>query len=93
MSPIAPGLSSKPSLIERTVNACAAHGLRIAGGNVMHLEEGARTHFFAWLEREHPELVAGISRPVSRKVGSDGVYEGGRARLGRRARQSRKEGQ
>ena len=59
MSPIVPGLSSKPSLIERTVNACAAHGVRIAGGNVMHLEEGARTHFFAWLEREHPELVAG----------------------------------
>jgi DNA repair photolyase len=59
MSPIVPGLSSKPSLIERTVKACAAHGVRIAGGNVMHLEEGARTHFFAWLEREHPELVPG----------------------------------
>ena len=59
MSPIVPGLSSKPSLIERTVNACAAHGVRVAGGSVMHLEEGARTHFFAWLEREHPELVAG----------------------------------
>ena len=25
----------------------------------MHLEEGARTHFFAWLEREYPELVQG----------------------------------
>jgi DNA repair photolyase len=59
MSPIVPGFSSKPSLIERTVEACAAHGVRLAGGNVMHLEEGARAHFFAWLEREHPELLEG----------------------------------
>ena len=57
MSPIVPGFSSKPALIERTVEACAAHGVRIAGGNVMHLEEGPATHFFAWLEREHPEFV------------------------------------
>jgi len=62
MSPIVPGFSSKPALIERTVEACAAHGVRIAGGNVMHLEEGARTHFFAWLEREHPALVQGYRK-------------------------------
>jgi DNA repair photolyase len=67
MSPIVPGFSSKPALIERTVEACAAHGVRIAGGNVMHLEEGARTHFFAWLEREHPELVPGYRELYRRK--------------------------
>ena len=62
MSPIVPGFSSKPALIQRTVEACAAHGVRIAGGNVMHLEEGARTHFFAWLDREHPELADGYRK-------------------------------
>jgi DNA repair photolyase len=59
MSPIVPAFSSKPSLIARTVADCAAYGVRIAGGSVMHLEEGARTHFLAWLEREHPELLEG----------------------------------
>ena len=62
MSPIVPGFSSKPALIERTVQGCAAPGVRIAGGNVMHLEEGARTHFFAWLDREHPELADGYRK-------------------------------
>jgi DNA repair photolyase len=59
MSPIVPGFSSKPALIERTVAACAEYGVRLAGGNVMHLEEGARLHFFAWLEQERPELLEG----------------------------------
>jgi DNA repair photolyase len=89
MSPIVPGFSSRPSLIARTVEACASHGVRIAGGNVMHLEEGARTHFFAWLEREHPELAdsyrklyAGKSAPAAYTKEVARVLTDARARTG-----------
>jgi DNA repair photolyase len=80
MSPIVPGFSSKPALIERTVQACAAHGVRIAGGNVMHLEEGARTHFFAWLGREHPELMEGY-RGLYRATSAPAAYTKAVARV------------
>jgi DNA repair photolyase len=59
MSPIVPGISSKPSLIERTIKAAADHGARIIGANVMHLEGGTRDHFMRWLEQEYPQLVEG----------------------------------
>ena len=71
MNPIVPGISSKPALLERTMKAIADHGAQFVGCNVMFLEEGARTHFFAWLEREHPVVrarviegcIAGSRRP------------------------------
>jgi DNA repair photolyase len=59
MSPIVPGISSKPSLIERTIKAAADHGAPIFGANVMHLEGGTRDHFMRWLEQEYPHLVDG----------------------------------
>jgi len=59
MSPIVPGISSKPSLIERTIKAAADHGAKIWGCNVMHLEAGTRDHFMRWLEQEQPHLVDG----------------------------------
>jgi DNA repair photolyase len=59
MAPIVPGISSKPSLIERTIKAAADHGARIVGANVMHLEGGTRDHFMRWLEQEFPQLVDG----------------------------------
>jgi len=59
MSPIVPGISSKPSLIERTIAAAADHGARIVAANVMHLEGGTRDHFMRWLEQEYPQLVEG----------------------------------
>ena len=59
MAPIVPGISSKPSLIERTIKAAADHGARIVGANVMHLEGGTRDHFIRWLEQEYPQLVDG----------------------------------
>ena len=62
MSPIVPGISSKPSLIERTIKAAADHGARIFGANVMHLEGGTRDHFMRWLEHEHPHLVEGYQK-------------------------------
>lgn len=57
MSPIVPGLSSKPRLIEKTIKDAAAAGVPIVGSNVMHLQGGTREHFTAWLSREFPHLV------------------------------------
>jgi DNA repair photolyase len=49
MSPIVPGISSRPALLERTVKAIADHGARFVGCAVMHLEDGTRDHFMKWL--------------------------------------------
>lgn len=56
MAPIVPGFSSSRSKLERTIKAIADHGARFVGCNVMHLEDGTRTHFMRFVEREFPEL-------------------------------------
>ena len=75
MSPIVPGLSSKPALLERTVKAVADHGARFIGCNVMHLEDGTRDHFMRWLSGEHPELVDAYSRMYVRKYTPKGYSD------------------
>jgi DNA repair photolyase len=62
MSPIVPGISSKPALLERTVKAIAEHGACFIGCNVMHLQDGTRDHFMRWLAQEYPHLVEGYER-------------------------------
>jgi DNA repair photolyase len=67
MNPIVPGLSSRPSLMERTMKAIADHGARFVGCNVMFLEGGTRDHFLRWLDAEHPHLADGYRRLYTRK--------------------------
>jgi DNA repair photolyase len=62
MNPIVPGISSRPSQIERTIKAIANHGARFVGCNVMHLEGGTRDHFMRWLADEYPHLVEGYTQ-------------------------------
>jgi DNA repair photolyase len=62
LSPIVPGLSSRPALIERLIERCAGEGLSVVGAHVMHLEDGTRAHFFSWLADRHPELVSGYEQ-------------------------------
>ena len=57
MNPIVPGFSSSRAKIERTIKAIADHGARFVGCNVMFLEDGTRTHFMKFLEREFPSWV------------------------------------
>ena len=57
MNPIVPGFSSSRAKLERTVKAIADHGARFVGCNVMFLEDGTRTHFMKFLEREFPSWV------------------------------------
>ena len=67
MNPIVPGISSKPSLIERTMKAIADHGAQFVGCNVMFLEGGTRDHFLRWLTAEYPHLVDGYRDLYARK--------------------------
>lgn len=67
MNPIVPGISSKPSLIERTVKAIADHGARFVGCNVMYLQDGTRDHFMRWLAGSYPHLVEGYGELYAHK--------------------------
>ena len=74
LSPIVPGLSSRPALIERLIEACGGQGLPVVGANVMHLEDGTRTHFFSWLADRHPELVGGYERLYRGRSSAPAAY-------------------
>jgi DNA repair photolyase len=57
MAPIVPGFSSSRSKLERTIKAIADHGARFCGCNVMYLQDGTRTHFLKFIEREFPAMA------------------------------------
>ena len=68
MAPLVPGFSTSRAKIERTVKAIADSGARFMGCNVMYLEQGTRTHFMAFIEREFPLMASAICRAVREKI-------------------------
>ena len=56
MAPVVPGFSTSRSKLERTIKAIADAGARFVGCNVMYLQDGTRTHFMKFLEREFPSM-------------------------------------
>jgi DNA repair photolyase len=62
MAPIVPGFSSSRDKVERTVKAIADHGARFVGCNVMYLQDGTRTHFMKFIEREFPAMLPRYER-------------------------------
>ena len=77
MSPIVPGITSKPALIERTIRAIADHGASFVGCSVMHLQDGTRDHFLRWLSHEYPHLVDGYAGLYASKLPTRRVPPGG----------------
>ena len=71
MAPIVPGFTSSRTKLERTIEAIADHGARFVGCNVMHLEDGTRTHFMKFLEREFPAMTPRFERLYARKYAPD----------------------
>jgi DNA repair photolyase len=71
MAPIVPGFSSSRAKLERTVKAIADHGARFVGCNVMYLQDGTRTHFMKFLEREFPAMLPRFERLYTRKYPPD----------------------
>lgn len=76
MAPILPCLSDSPSQLEATVRAIAEAGARHVTPIVLHLRPGAREWYFAWLEREHPELVARYRELYGRGSYAPKAYQG-----------------
>ena len=67
MAPIVPGFSSSRCKLERTMKAIADHGARFVGCNVMYLQDGTRTHFMKFLEREFPAMLPRYERLYAKK--------------------------
>ncbi len=65
MMPLVPGLSTSRTSIERTLTAIADAGVPFSGSGVARFDPGAREHFFAFLGREHPDLLEGYERLYS----------------------------
>ena len=71
MAPIVPGFTSSRSKLERTIKAIADYGARFVGCNVMYLQDGTRTHFMKFLEREFPSMVPRFERLYVKKYPPD----------------------
>ena len=71
MAPIVPGFSSSRTKLERTIKAIADHGARFVGANVMYLQDGTRTHFMKFIEREFPSMRPRFERLYTRKYPPD----------------------
>ena len=54
--------------LERTIKAIADHGARFVGCNVMYLQDGTRTHFMNFIEREYPALRDRFERLYAAKL-------------------------
>ena len=67
MAPIVPGFSSSRAKLERTIKAIADHGARFVGCNVMYLQDGTRTHFMKFIEREFPAMLPRFERLYAKK--------------------------
>ena len=77
MAPIVPGFSSSRSKLERTIKAIADHGARFVGCNVMYLQDGTRTHFMKFIEREFPAMLPRFERLYAKKYRAGRVPQGG----------------
>jgi DNA repair photolyase len=71
MAPIVPGFSSARTKLERTIKAIADHGARFVGANVMYLQDGTRTHFMKFIEREFPSMLPRLEKLYARKYPPD----------------------
>ena len=77
MAPIVPGFSSSRTKVERTIKAIADHGARFVGCNVMYLQDGTRTHFMKFIEREFPAMAPRFERLYTREVSARGLSQRG----------------
>jgi hypothetical protein len=58
LAPVLPGLTDTTEHLDAAIGAIAAAGASGVTVLPLHLRPGAREWYFAWLAREHPELVA-----------------------------------
>ncbi len=71
MAPIVPGFSSSRSKVDRTMRAIADHGARFVGCSVMHLQDGTRSHFMKFIERDFPSMRPRFEKLYAKKFPPD----------------------
>jgi DNA repair photolyase len=71
MAPVVPGFSSSRAKLERTIKAIADHGARFVGCNVMYLQDGTRSHFMKFIEREFPSMRPRFEKLYAKKYPPD----------------------
>jgi len=71
MAPVVPGFSSSRAKLERTIKAIADHGARFVGCNVMYLQDGTRSHFMKFIEREFPSMLPRFEKLYVKKYPPD----------------------
>jgi DNA repair photolyase len=83
MNPIVPGFTSARAKIERTVKSIADHGAQFVGCNVMFLEDGTRSHFMGFLQKEFPSWVPRYERLYAKKYAPEAYRKevGGMVRM------------
>lgn len=83
LMPVLPFLTDTVEHLDTALSQIAETGADAVAYSALHLRPGAREWFWAWLEREHPELV-----PRYREIYGDGSYADKRYRawLARRIR-------
>jgi DNA repair photolyase len=69
LMPVLPYLTDSIAHLESALSQIRDAGADSVAYSALHLRPGAREWFWAWLEREHPELV-----PRYREVYGDGSY-------------------
>jgi DNA repair photolyase len=69
LAPVLPWLTDSAEQLDAAIGQVAAAGASGVTVLALHLRPGAREWFFAWLQREHPELV-----PRYRRLYGRGAY-------------------
>ncbi|MFP3853187.1 MAG: radical SAM protein [Anaerolineales bacterium] len=62
LAPILPGLTDDESNLRAVVSAAADHGAQFLGSQLVYLKQAAKEHFYQYLERKHPSLLAEYRR-------------------------------
>ncbi len=62
MAPVVPGFTTQPARLEATIRAIGEHGAAFMGANVLHLKDGTKDHFMAFLAKEFPHMLEGYNR-------------------------------
>lgn len=62
LMPVFPYLTDSVEHLDRALTAIAEAGAQSVAYSALHLKTGAREWFFAWLAREHPELLPRYGR-------------------------------
>ena len=83
VAPVIPHLSDDDEGVDRLLSRIAAAGATSATVMALHLRPGTREWWFAWLEREHPELLPAYRTLYARGAFATRAY---RDELSRRVR-------